>query len=215
MTLTVQGKNRTRPGSILLSAAVHSAVVAAVLLALRAEKTHPIAMESRCCSSALYWSAHTGAGSPRPIRAPHHQHPIPAPARAAEPAVPAAPVSAVQTAQAQVGMDSQQQPATLGTGTGTDNAEPALPVYNPQPGVPDRALLPAGRKNVIVEVEIDALGDVTDERLVSGLGNALDQIVLDTVKAWRFRPATLNGTAVASVEDVVIPFNHDWQPSSG
>jgi hypothetical protein len=30
------------------------------------------------------------------------------------------------------------------------------------------------------------------------------------VKSWKFHPATLNGTAVASIEELVFPFNRDY-----
>jgi hypothetical protein len=38
--------------------------------------------------------------------------------------------------------------------------------------------------------------------------------VLSTVKSWRFHPATLNGTAVASVEELVFPFDQNWEPNN-
>jgi TonB family protein len=215
MILAQPQKNPRRPAGILVSAAAHGLTLALIVIALRAEKTHPIYVESRCCSSALYWSPMGGAGTPQPKHAARHRRPTPSPAPSAQAALLSAPVATAQAAQAQMGIVSQQQMPTMGTGNGTENAEPALPVYFPSPGLPDRSLLPAAQRNVIVEVDIDALGDVTDERLVSGLGNALDQIVLATVRAWRFRPATVNGTAVASVEDLVFPFNHDWQPNNG
>lgn len=214
MIFTEQSKSRRGPAGALASGAAHALLIALIVAAVRAQKTHPIYVESRCCSSALYWSPNGGAGSPKPKHAAHHKRPTPTPAPATEEAMITAPAATAQTAQAQAGMVTQQQLPTLGTGNGTQNAEPALPVYYPQPGVADRSLLPPAQRNVIVEVSIDALGGVTDEHLVSGLGNALDQIVLATVKGWRFRPATVNGTAVASVEDLVFPFNHDWQPSS-
>jgi TonB family protein len=100
----------------------------------------------------------------------------------------------------------------VGIGVGDENAEPALPVYRPAPDVGDRSLLPPKEQKIVVEVEISELGDVTSEKLVQGLGNALDGIVLETVKGWRFRPATLNGTAVASVEQLVFPFNQNYRP---
>jgi protein TonB len=108
----------------------------------------------------------------------------------------------------------QQQPTpTLGEGTGSDDAEPAFPTYFPRPAVADRSLLPAVEQKVIVTVSISALGDVTDETLTQGVGNSLDQIVLDTVKTWRFHPASLNGTAVASTEQLVFPFNRNSSSS--
>ena len=79
----------------------------------------------------------------------------------------------------------------------------------------DRSLLPAVEQKIIVNVTISPLGEVTDEKLVQGLGNNLDQIVLNTVKSWKFHPATLNGTAVASIEELVFPFNRDYPSDNG
>lgn len=115
-----------------------------------------------------------------------------------------------QSRLAQSGNPTPQQQQSLGTGAGTDDAEPAFPTYFPRPPVTDRSLLPAVEKKIIVHVTISPLGDVTDEKLVQGFGNALDDLVLKTVKGWRFHPATLNGSAVASVEDLVFPFNQDY-----
>jgi TonB family protein len=108
-----------------------------------------------------------------------------------------------------------QPQQTIGTGNGTDDADPAFPTYFPRPAVTDRSLLPAVEQKIIVNVTISADGDVTDEKLVQGLGNSLDDVVLHTVKSWRFHPATLNGNNVASVEQLVFPFNRDYPSDDG
>jgi protein TonB len=56
---------------------------------------------------------------------------------------------------------------------------------------------------------------VTGETLVKGMGNALDQIVLDTVKTWRFHPATVNGNPVASEAELIFPFNLSYPVARG
>jgi outer membrane biosynthesis protein TonB len=45
---------------------------------------------------------------------------------------------------------------------------------------------------------------------VKGIGNKLDQIVLDTVKTWRFQPATVNGKPVPSQDELIFPFNPSY-----
>jgi TonB family protein len=204
-------KNRRNPASVWLSAATHAAVIAAVCLALHAGRTHPIYLESRCCSTALYYSSNVGGGSPKAAATPKKKRPATATAPASQPAIASAPVATAQTAQAQTGLVSQQQLPTLGTGEGADDATPALPLFHPHPSIADRSLLPVKEQDVVVDVAISALGDVTGEKLIRGLGNNLDQVVLDTVKNWRFHPATLNGTAVASMEEIVIPLSHDTE----
>jgi TonB family protein len=72
--------------------------------------------------------------------------------------------------------------------------------------VSDRSLLPSHEKKIVVDVKLDALGQVLSETLVKGMGNKLDQIVLATAKTWRFQPATLNGAAVPSEAELIFPF---------
>ena len=103
---------------------------------------------------------------------------------------------------------------TFGIGSGADDAEPALPLFHPKPPVADCSLLPAKEQDVIVNVDISSVGEVIDETLVQGLGNPVDQIVLETIRGWHFRPATLNGTAVASAQKIVIPMSRDLTPDA-
>jgi len=59
-------------------------------------------------------------------------------------------------------------------------------------------------------VKLDEQGNVLSEVLVRGLGNALDQIVLETVKTWRFQPATVNGKPVVTEDEVIIPMDRNY-----
>ena len=63
------------------------------------------------------------------------------------------------------------------------------------------------KKKIVVDVKVDEAGAMVSETLVKGLGNRLDQIVLDTVKTWRFQPATVNGKPVATEAEIVFPFD--------
>ena len=100
--------------------------------------------------------------------------------------------------------------AVPGNGTDAESANPAFPVFSPRPPVSDRSLLPASSQQVVVDVKVSANGDVLEATLVKGIGNGLDQIVLDTVKSWRFHPATLNGTPVATEAELIFPFNQGY-----
>jgi TonB family protein len=135
--------------------------------------------------------------------------------RLRQPRAPQHHAPAAHNRLARSGAPSLQQQQTIGTGSGTDEAEPAFPTYFPRPAVTDRSVLPVVEQKIIVDVTISADGDVTDEKLVQGLGNDLDDVVLRTVKAWRFHPATLNGNSVASVEQLVFPFNRDYPSDDG
>jgi protein TonB len=97
-----------------------------------------------------------------------------------------------------------------GNGADAESANPAFPVFSPRPPVSDRSLLPASSQEVVVDVKVSANGDVLEATLVKGLGNGLDQIVLETVKTWRFHPATLNGNPVPTEAELIFPFNQGY-----
>jgi len=96
--------------------------------------------------------------------------------------------------------------AQAGNGSDAKNANPAFPIFSPRPAISDPKLMPATETKIVVDVKLDAQGAVVSEDLVKGMGNALDQIVLDTVKTWRFQPATVNGKPVPTEAEVIVPF---------
>jgi TonB family protein len=79
---------------------------------------------------------------------------------------------------------------------------PALPEVFPDPPV-SRADLPRGVEgDVIVDVTIDAQGNVTDLKLTQGIGYGIDEKVLAVLRLWHFRPATRNGFNISSQHEV-------------
>jgi TonB family protein len=105
--------------------------------------------------------------------------------------------------------------AANGNGSDNEDARPAFPVFSPKPAVTERALLPAAEEKIVVDVKVDADGAVVSETLVRGLGNRLDQIVLDTVMTWHFHPATVNGKPVAAEAEIVFPFDLQYPVDGG
>lgn len=89
-----------------------------------------------------------------------------------------------------------------------DEVKPALPL----PGsfadpVVSRWELPGGvQGEVIVEITIDREGKVVEEKLLKGMGQAIDEKVIAALRDWRFRPATRNGVAIPSKHDVHFHF---------
>jgi TonB family protein len=100
--------------------------------------------------------------------------------------------------------------AAHGNGSDKDDVRPAFPVFSPRPPVTDRALLPSEEEKIVVDVDVNEAGDVVSEKLTRGLGNQLDQLVLDIVKTWRFHPATVNGKPVATEAELIFPFNQSY-----
>jgi protein TonB len=75
---------------------------------------------------------------------------------------------------------------------------PALPQVFPDPPVARSELPPGVSGDVIVEVTIDEQGNVTDLKLTQGIGYGIDEKVLAVLRRWHFRPATRDGSSIAS-----------------
>jgi protein TonB len=104
------------------------------------------------------------------------------------------------------------EPLRAGTPEGTLPAgpttgfvrQPALPIVGPD--VP-RSSLPDGiRGDVIVEITIDTQGNVAETRVLQSLGPEVDEKVVATLHNWHFRPATTDGVANVSKQDVHFHF---------
>jgi TonB family protein len=92
-----------------------------------------------------------------------------------------------------------------GSATGFE-IKPALPVVGPQPQVYTSNLPRGFEGDVIVEITIDEQGNITNKALVHGLGNGLDEQAISVLESWRFRPATRDGVAIPSKQDVYFHF---------
>jgi TonB family protein len=97
-----------------------------------------------------------------------------------------------------------------GQGSDAQSMYPAYPVVSPSPQVRDRSLLPQTSRKIVVDVNLSADGQIQQTSLVSGMSNALDQLVLDTVRSWQFHPAMLNGRPVPSTMELVFPFDKNY-----
>jgi TonB family protein len=81
---------------------------------------------------------------------------------------------------------------------------PALPVVSMDPVIePD--LMAASSGDIVVEITIDAEGNITDMKVLESLG-PLDQKVLAALAKWHFLPATRNGIPIPSKQDVHYHF---------
>ena len=82
----------------------------------------------------------------------------------------------------------------------------AYPIVFPDPPMA-RHELPAGLVgDVIVEVTIDAQGNVVETKLVQAIGHGIDEKIVEALRQWRYQPATLDGVPVASKHDVHFHF---------
>ncbi len=89
--------------------------------------------------------------------------------------------------------------------TGHD-VRPALPLVFPDPVV-SRSELPVGAEGTaIVEITIDEKGNVVEMKILKPSGLGVEDRVLAALRQWRFRPATMDGVAIASQQDVYFHF---------
>jgi TonB family protein len=86
------------------------------------------------------------------------------------------------------------------------DVRPALPFVFPDPAIRRSEIPDDVNGNVIVEVTIDAQGNVVETRVLQALGHGIEDKVLAALRNWRFRPATLDGVAVPSRQDVYFHF---------
>jgi TonB family protein len=91
-----------------------------------------------------------------------------------------------------------------GPGSGSE-AKPALPMVFPDPTIFPWQLNGL-QGDVIVEVTIDEQGSVTQTKILQSLKDEIDEKVVTTLKNWRFRPATVDGVAISSRQDVHFHF---------
>ena len=83
---------------------------------------------------------------------------------------------------------------------------PALPQVFPDPAVSRADLPPGVQGDVVVEVTIDEQGNVVELKLIRGIGYGIEERVLATLKRWHFRPASKDGTTIASQHIVTFHY---------
>jgi TonB family protein len=75
---------------------------------------------------------------------------------------------------------------------------PPIATHTPSPPYTDEAHRAKLRGTLVLKLVVDAQGNVTDVIEISKpLGEGLDESAMKTVRSWKFKPATLNGTPVS------------------
>ncbi len=190
----------TRQGRwIAVSAALHALVLAALLRGSHmrvASIPHPGTREGT--HLALVYNpgrsaAATAQAAVQPVETPLSRHLKlkPAPPRPASTASPSPSTAAA----------SSQGNNALGAG----NVTVALATYFPWP----RPDLPHGtRGDVVVDITIDQQGRIVETQVAQSMGPAIDGSVLSTIQTWTFKPATRDGVAVPSEQELLFHFEH-------
>jgi TonB family protein len=79
---------------------------------------------------------------------------------------------------------------------------PAIRVSGSEPVVSSGDLAGLAEGNEIIEVTIDESGNIIRKVVLQSLGPAIDNRVLAALEDWRFLPATRDGVAIPSKQDV-------------
>jgi TonB family protein len=88
---------------------------------------------------------------------------------------------------------------------GGEVTEP-VPVYKPDPEYSEVARRARYQGSVVLQIVVDATGQVTDVRVIRPLGLGLDEKAVETVRTWKFKPALRNGVPVPVHVMVVVSF---------
>ena len=81
-----------------------------------------------------------------------------------------------------------------------------VPIYKPNPVYTPEAKAAKIQGTVILRVTIEPDGKVGDVKIIQGLDKGLDQEAADTVKTWKFKPATKAGKPIAVKTAIEINF---------
>jgi TonB family protein len=79
-------------------------------------------------------------------------------------------------------------------------------VYMPPPDYTDPARIAKFQGSLVVLVKISEGGSAEDLKVLHGLPFGLNQTALDTVRTWKFRPATLDGKPVPVQVPIEVTF---------
>jgi TonB family protein len=86
------------------------------------------------------------------------------------------------------------------------DVSPALPVASHEPKVDPDDLTGIPEGDVVVEITIDTQGNIVAKRILRSLTPTLDLKVMAALEGWHFQPATRNGMAISSKQDVYYHF---------
>ena len=165
--------------------------------------------------------AQIAAPKPQPVVRPEvHPQPIVHPRAKSKPVAPPVPPSATGTAKSEAppAPSSGTQSHTGGTGSpvatgtgggvnlGSDTAG-ARALYAPTPTIPDDLREDALDAVAVAHFKVGYDGQVNVELVKPTSNPELNQLLLDTLKQWKFFPAMRNGVAIAAEFDVRIPIS--------
>lgn len=220
---------RNERGLKLASIAVHAMALAYLLHAPEPRLLNPNSVaygQNGTSVTRLYWSSKNpdnSSHSSSDQATQHYRHQRlgqklswKAPANSAKLTTPETPVSKAEVedkAKTQT-LSAMGHGAQAGASYGTlaqgsfygDEIRPALPITTSDPTVWPWQL-PQAAGNEVIEITIDERGEITRKVVLHSLGPDIDSKCLAALDNWHFRPATRNGTPIASKQDAIFPFH--------
>jgi TonB family protein len=94
-----------------------------------------------------------------------------------------------------------------GTMHGNGGATKPRVIYAPTPPFSDQARKAKVEGTILLTVTVAESGDVADVKVVKGLGSGLDESAIATVRTWKFKPGTQDGSPVKSEINVEVSFH--------
>ena len=85
-------------------------------------------------------------------------------------------------------------------------ARPPVLLHKVEPDYSDQARKVRLQGTVLLAIDVDAQGRVTNVRVLQPLGLGLDEKAIDAVAQWRFQPATKDGRAIAYPAAIEVRF---------
>jgi protein TonB len=136
---------------------------------------------------------------------------IPKPAPEQHPAPPSpesstAPISeSASSSGSAVATDASASPGAHAALRGGSDHEGAQAVFAPLPKIPDDLREEVFRAEAVARFDVSYNGTTTVSLVNATANPRLNQIVLETLKRWRFSPAHRDGVAIDSVFEIRIP----------
>ena len=119
----------------------------------------------------------------------------------------------LQIADLELGLGIPEAPTTGVAGTGAGpmqvggDVAPPIKVFAPSPPYTEEARQGRIQGVVILEAIIDAMGNVSQVKVLKGLPMGLSETAVEAASNWRFEPATKNGIPVPVFFNLTIRFS--------
>lgn len=91
--------------------------------------------------------------------------------------------------------------AGVGGGFGTGGSGPRA-IYSPVPNIPDDMRDEVMQATAVARFHVGRDGSATVTLIASTEFSELDELIIDTLRKWRFHPAVKNGVAIDSEAEV-------------